>query len=506
MSIKRKLTKSEIKNILKNISGISNKNTESQCRTNNIIRKGLTSQLEEIEIYPELIPQLSEEIEKQHRQTLAPAGECVGVLTAQSIGERQTQLTLNTFHSAGLAVSTVLTGVPRFSQLVNATKEPKSVVCQVYFKKNNSSISQLRKSIGHSISQITIKDLYLSTSISLDKKTEPWYKMFKMIYSDRFTEYKCCITYKLDPNKLFEKYITLKDIAQKIEEEYDDLVCVFSGMDECQLDIFVDVSSINLNEEISYLNLENKERIYMEEVVMINLNNLILFGIPKINNFFFKKDDRNKDTKKEKWMIETDGSNFRKLLSHPLIDYKNIISNNMWDIYETLGIEAAREFLIEEFMYVVSSDGTYINDRHIKLLVDTMTIAGTIWPISRYGMKREQTGPLAKASFEECLDNLLKAGANNEIETTQGVSASIICGKRSKIGTGMFGVRDNIDAIENQKGDGDMLDDYVYEREDEDDDDDEYNNEEDEEDEEDEEEDEDDDDKILYKSFGKLDI
>ena len=162
----------------------------------------------------------------------------------------------------------------------------------------------------------------------------------------------------------------------------------------------------------------------------------------------------------------------------------------MWDIYETLGIEATREFLIEEFMFVVSSDGTYINDRHIKLLVDTMTVAGTIWPISRYGMKREQTGPLAKASFEECLDNLLKAGANNEVETTQGVSASIICGKRSKIGTGMFGVRVNMDAIENINGDGDMLDDNVYEKES---DEEEYY-------------DDSDDDEETFKSFGKLHV
>jgi hypothetical protein len=109
----------------------------------------------------------------------------------------------------------------------------------------------------------------------------------------------------------------------------------------------------------------------------------------------------------------------------------------MWDIYESLGIEAARQFLIDEFMNVVSSDGTYINICHVMLLVDLMTFSGSISSISRYGIKRDQAGPLAKASFEESLDNFLKAGVFGDVESTKGVSASIMCGKRSKIGSGL---------------------------------------------------------------------
>jgi hypothetical protein len=88
-------------------------------------------------------------------------------------------------------------------------------------------------------------------------------------------------------------------------------------------------------------------------------------------------------------------------------------------------------------MNVVSSDGTYINVCHVMLLVDIMTFSGTISSVSRYGIKRAQAGPLAKASFEESLDNFLKAGVFGDVETTNGVSASIMCGKRSKIGTGL---------------------------------------------------------------------
>ena len=103
---------------------------------------------------------------------------------------------------------------------------------------------------------------------------------------------------------------------------------------------------------------------------------------------------------KQHWMVETQGSNFIKLLAHKKIKTDILVSNNMWDIYQTLGIEAAREFLIDEFMNVVSSDGTYINKRHVMLLVDMMTFFWINHINIRYGVKRDQAGPLAKASLK----------------------------------------------------------------------------------------------------------
>ena len=125
--------------------------------------------------------------------------------------------------------------------------------------------------------------------------------------------------------------------------------------------------------------------------------------------------------------------------------------NDMWEIYNVLGIEAAREFLIDEFMNVVSSDGTFINERHVSLLVDIMTFAGTIHSISRYGMKKANVGVLSKASFEESLDNFLKCAIQGEIETTNGVSASIMCGKRANLGSGISKIIPDISQFPNVK-------------------------------------------------------
>ena len=121
-------------------------------------------------------------------------------------------------------------------------------------------------------------------------------------------------------------------------------------------------------------------------------------------------------------------------MAHPDVDYTRTISNNVWDIYETLGIEAAREFLIEEFMSIMEG----INICHAQLLVDRMTHGGGISSITRYTLKKDESGPMGKASFEESMDNFLNAAAHGDVEPTKGVSASIVCGKRANIGTGMM--------------------------------------------------------------------
>jgi DNA-directed RNA polymerase beta' subunit len=114
-------------------------------------------------------------------------------------------------------------------------------------------------------------------------------------------------------------------------------------------------------------------------------------------------------------------------------------SNNVWDIYENLGIEAARLFLIAEFESIMEG----INTCHIKLLVEKMTFTGTISSISRYTLRKDESGPLSKASFEESVDHMVKSAFAGDVEKTRGVSASIICGKRAAIGTGIVELKIN---------------------------------------------------------------
>ena len=338
----------------------------------------------------------------------------------------------DSFHSAGLSHKSMTVGVPRFQELLNATKTPKCVNCKLYFNENNDSIEKLRKSVNHTLCGLTFKTISKNINIVLNKQPEFWYEAFKILYNNDFEQYEHCISIKLNTDMLFEFSLKIKDIAAKVFNEYYDLTCVFSPPQIGQLDIFVDTSRITLPEDrILFIDSENAVEIYLEECVQPIIENMLIAGIEGLENIYFVKIP---DTEPIEWMIETDGGNLTKILSHPLIDITRTLSNDIWDIYNILGIEAVRQFLIEEYMGIMEG----INTCHVKVLVERMTFIGTISSISRYTMRKDDNGILSKISFEETLEGFLQAGSNGAIENTNGVSASIICGKRAQIGTGMM--------------------------------------------------------------------
>ena len=343
--------------------------------------------------------------------------------------------TLNTFHKAGQGDKTVTTGVPRFQELLNATKSPRMVNCKIFFNKGNSTIQELRETVGHNLVCLTINDLAESLNIHMDKKEEPWYDSFKVLYNDRFSEHSDCVSIKLNKKILFKYRINIHEIADRIEEEWDDLHCVFSPQDVAQIDVFVDMSKIKFSEsQLLFVTDENANEIYMDECVVPNLEKFVCFGIPGIQSIYYTKNEV------DELYIETDGSNFKKLLGHPIVDMTRLHSNNVWDIYQTLGIEAAKKFLVLEFESIMIG----INLCHVKLLVEKMTFTGNISSISRYTLRKDECGPLSKASFEESVDHMVKSGFAGEVENCRGVSASIICGNRPKMGTGMIDLKIDI--------------------------------------------------------------
>lgn len=341
---------------------------------------------------------------------------------------------MDSFHKAGQVEKTVVTGVPRFQELLNATKDPKMVSSRIYFKEGYDTVQNLRKMVGHGFVELTFDSISKTIVICMDKKPEPWYDAFKILYNDDYTNYTDCISIKIDINMLYEYKLTLEKIAKVITDDYDDLTCVFSPSEIGQLDIFVDTTAITLPEKrILFINEDNAKQIYLEECVQPMISKMVICGITGIKNIYYTQDE-------EEWVIETDGSNYKKILSHPKVNITKTVSNNVWEIFQVLGIEAARNFLIQEYMSIMEG----INICHTKLLVERMTYAGTISSISRYTMRRDDIGVLSRASFEESLDNFARAAAHGEIESTKGVSASIICSKRSSIGTGMMDLKIDI--------------------------------------------------------------
>ncbi len=378
VQVLRELTPEEIEDILQGITTnpcIPRVVAESHVAN---IRCRVKSQLQRVKMYPAAIPMLKE-IAKQYNAAKIQPGESVGIVTAQSIGERQTQMTLDTFHSAGAALKTVIAGVPRFSELMSATRNPKVVTSTVFPARQYASVSELRMDIGCTLQTVTLGDLLSDTTIDRDDELPQWYCAYEAMYGTEYTKHANYLTLLFDVEKLFVHKIDLEKVAEKIESQYDDLVCVFSPTMLGRIDVYVDIVNVG----------ESNAREYMLNVVSTQLMSLVVSGVSGITEVYYEK-------KSEEWVVETRGTNLLKLLNNPLIDATRTVSNEMWEIVSVLGIEAAREFLINEFGECISSDGTYINKCHTQLLVDVMTHGGSIMSVSRYGHGKSKCGPLAR--------------------------------------------------------------------------------------------------------------
>jgi DNA-directed RNA polymerase II subunit RPB1 len=471
------------------------------------VRTKLRADMKTVKIYPEIFPKFKNEIVKYYHKTMAQAGEAVGIITAQSIGERQTQTTLNTFHSAGLTIKSVVVGVPRFSELLNATKDPKMVNCLIYLTEPFEDIAGIRKRIGNTFTEITLKKLYKSSEF-IKGPLEKWHHLFCNVYDIDASNLGWRIRFELNKDVVYEYQVTMRAIKEAIEEAFPTMTVLYTPESKGIVDVFIDEyknrdekgekdgeeeedemdeideddkddkekdepeeeddkdideteADVDEDEEDEpeedkktiELVHEELEETYVDDMVMIEdkiipqLLSLQISGIKGVNGIFFEK----RKNEVEEWVITTEGSNLYGIFADPLVDKKRTLCNNMWEINKVFGIEATRQFLIEEFMDVVTSDGTFVNSSHVELLVDLMVYTGSIISISRYGQKKVGSGPLSKASFEESLENFLKAGLNSEKETTDGVSASIMLGKIPKTGTGVFDLKMDIDAIINHQ-------------------------------------------------------
>lgn len=339
--------------------------------------------------------------------------------------------TLNTFHTAGLTINTVVTGVPRLLELMNTTKEPKSSSCTIPISDSRfNSVYDIRNFIGPNLRCLTLSNITDDFEIlKFQDIKDCWW--LKDVQNVAMTD--DVLRLKLSPKIIYENRCSLEQIVIKLNEVFTDVFAISSSLNDCIIDVFItNKNDIALpKKQVCYITEENKFQIFFEEVVYKKFEKFIIYGIEKIKDFstFTVKPGK-------EWVISTMGSNLKGLMECGLFDPYNITSNNMWEIYHTLGVEATREFLINEFINVISSDGTFINKCHVLLLVDFMTFKGDISSISRYSL-RSKNSPLSRSSFEESIENFLKSGIFSEVDNMKSISANIMTGKLSYTGTGI---------------------------------------------------------------------
>lgn len=444
--VKRRLTEKEIERAVSFIESNPKIPTASAEFIRDRARKRLMTLLREVEIYPKLIPEYLQIVEKEYMSTLIQPGESVGIVCAQSVGQDQTQQTLDSFHHTGKSDKATTFAVPRSKELLDAAKKTKMKGNLVFFHKELSSdLDTLRGRLGSTIVGLTLGALAKSWEARTERVEEPWYDTHRALHGDTFSEHTCSISIRLDMDKMYPYKLRISDIARELEREIPDIQCVCSPASIGQLDIFVDTSEIVVPEleegaeRLGPITQDVKNLIYLERcIIPRKLKGFVTCGIPGITGIYYVQQGN-------EWIAETDGSDLRKIMAHDYVDANRTRTNDLWEILEVLGVEATRQYLIEEFRKVMGS----INECHMSLVADRMTYDGTISSVTRYTMREDKSGPLGKASFEEAFPNFIWAGASGQIEPAKGVSAAIICGKQVAVGTGMSEIIIDFDKLNN---------------------------------------------------------
>ena len=380
--------------------------------------------------------------------------------------------TLNTFHFAGVASkSNVTRGVPRIEEILSLSSEPKNPLLTVYLKHEDETDKEKAQSIMYMLEHTKLKEVVqavevcfdpddLETLIEDDRTTMEQYKLVEDILNDcagnsgEDTEKsKWVIRMTMDPEVMLEKNITMDDINFTLSNSFgNEITCVYSDYNADKLIFRIRLTNVldnikNKQRKIKINPLDQSDQIYLLKNFQDQmLNNVVLRGIKGINKVILRKIKDNvietagSFKKQEIWVLDCIGTNMLDVLALDYVDGTRTCSNHIIEIYETLGIEAARQSIYNELSEVLDFDGAYINYHHLCLLCDRMTYTNKLISIFRHGINNDNIGPIAKASFEETPEMFLKAARHAELDIMRGISANVMCGQEGFYGTSAFQV------------------------------------------------------------------
>ena len=401
------------------------------------------------------------EVESRFKRAAVNPGEMVGVLAAQSIGEPATQMTLNTFHFTGVSSKNVTLGVPRLKEILNVAKDIKTPSMKVYQDEGNTGNQSTAKALRSAIEHTTLRSVTESTEIYYDPDPEQtvidadkdMVDSFFLIPEDNTDDPRMqsrwLLRITLDRRSLLDKGLTVSDVASKIKENYTkDLAIIFSDNNADEQVIRIRSNSDGKMDDDADL----EEDLMLKRLESHILDTLTLRGVPGIDRAFLNQKQklrvaedgalvmRKKDPLCNEWFLDTSGTALGKVLAIPGVDTTRTYSNSFIEIFEVFGIEATRSALLRELTQVLAFDGSYVNHRHLALLVDVMTARGHLMAITRHGINRADTGALMRCSFEETVEILLEAAACGELDDCRGVSENVMLGQLAPLGTGELDV------------------------------------------------------------------
>ncbi|USZ69369.1 DNA-directed RNA polymerase subunit A'' [Halorussus salilacus] len=339
---------------------------------------------------------LARAVEGQYLDTRVDPLDPVGTVSAQSIGEPGTQMTMNTFHYAGVAEIDVTQGLPRLIELVDARKTPDTPMMTVHLEDEYATDREKAHEVVWQIEATKILALGdISTNVA------------DMI-----------VSIDLNEDTLEERMIAPDEIAEIIEDSL--------GVQTTQQGTVIEFGP----QEPSYRDLLQ---------LVEQLRDIVFKGIEDISRVVIRKEQLDE---REEFVLYTEGSSFGDVIDIEGVDASRTTSNNIHEIHKNLGIEAAREAIINETMDTLEEQGLDdVNVRHLMLVADIMTNQGTIESIGRHGISGSKDSVLARAAFEVTVNHLLDAAIHGEVDDLNGVTENVIVGKPIKLGTGDVDLR-----------------------------------------------------------------
>jgi len=424
---------------------------------------------------------LLETIYLKYKQAIVHPGEMVGVVAAQSVGEPTTQLTLNTFHNVGVASkSNVTRGVPRIEEILRLTKLPKNPSLTVYLKSQDEQDQERAMKYANIIEHTRLRDVVKgvqiyydpndqNTSIRSDQPMLDQYYAFEQLVKDfTETEYveeqnksKWVIRLEMDSSVMLDKNISMDDVYFAVNNTYNGKIsCIYSDYNDSNLVFRIRIYKPKPNKGKDLKPLDANDEIYiLKNFQDVLLKKIILRGVEGISKVLPRKlannvvKEEGKYVRRDTWVLDTTGTNYLEVLGLSFIDFKRTYSNDIHEVYLTLGIEAARQAILIEFTEVMEHVDVYINYHHLSLLCDRMTYSKNMVAVYRSGILKDDIGPIAKATFEMHTEMFLNAARHGHLDNMRGVSANVMCGQFGYFGTGAFQVLLDLQAMESQNKD-----------------------------------------------------
>ena len=330
------------------------------------------------------VDQAIESTLENYKRALVEPGEAVGIVAAQSMGEPGTQMTLRTFHYAGVREQNVTLGLPRLIEIVDARRMPSTPIMSIYLDKKNRASERKATEVAREIICTTLEDIT------------------KAMYVDpELGE----VAIQLDSTMMEDRGVTLEHLQEALH------------LPNCIL---------RMEKDKLYL----KPKKIDPKKLLDKVSNHHIKGVPSIGRVLVTEE-------KGEWVIRTDGSNLPRALQIAGVDPTRTVANNIHEIAKTLGIEAARNVIIKEAVGVLEEQGLDVDIRHVMLAADIMTATGEVRQIGRHGISGKKASVLARAAFEITVPNIVEASIRGESDPLKGVTENVIVGQSIPIGTGL---------------------------------------------------------------------